>query len=154
MALPVALLFVVFALPRMRGSMMDAAADHDARARDRGGYMQEVCGEGMDLDRDELLCGCVLAVEYPGLDCMDRFREWLVDRQAERCADASVFDAAPGFCTCVQSVNDATAELVGDERKRERATAYERCEGLDDVLEPPDLETLLRSFGEAEAKRG
>ncbi len=150
-AVPVCLILGAIVLPRVRASVMSGAEAHDKAARERDTYMAAICGEGMDLERDEDLCGCVWATEYPGLDCLDRFDEWLVVQQAQRCGQSSVFDSGPGYCTCTQAVVEQLDALPPEGRLAEAAAGHRRCAGLDDALPPPPLQSMLRNFEAADA---
>lgn len=146
-AIPVTLAVGVLVLPRIRAAIINAAADHDARARERDSYMLSLCTEALVVERDEDTCKCVLGAEYPSLDCMSGFNVWLVDRQVERCADPGVFDQSVAFCSCVQSLDEKfRAEADPNTARVIKSEGYPRCEGLDDALEYPSLEQLAPSF--------
>jgi hypothetical protein len=146
-AIPVTLAVGVFVLPRIRAAIINAAADHDARARERDAYMQALCTEALVVDRDEDTCKCILGTEYPSMDCMSGFNVWLVDRQVERCADEAVFNQSVAFCTCVRTLGEQfAAEPDPNAARVIKSEGYPRCEGLDDALEYPALEQLAPSF--------
>lgn len=151
-AVPVCLLLGWLVLPRLRAALMSAAADHDRLARERDAFMGEICGPGMKLSRDEKLCGCVLATEYPGLDCLDRFSQWLTDQQGARCDEPATFDTAPGYCSCVLAVREDSAALDDEAQLRARGSAFPRCAALPDALGLPELQSLVSSFGDADQR--
>ena len=146
-AIPIALLFAAFVLPRLRAAIVNAAADHDARAEARNVYMNRVCSEALVVERDEKMCGCVLGSEYPSIDCISHFNVWATNRQVERCADPATFDAAVSFCTCVQTLEQKSAELADPKAARVlKSEGYPRCVGLEDRLDFPPLEQLASTF--------
>jgi hypothetical protein len=148
-ALPVTLVFGSWLLPRLRAAIVNAATDHDAHARERGEYMDGLCNSALVVSRDERLCGCVLGTEYPGMDCMDRFNEWLTDRQAERCEEQATFEASISFCTCVQTLVEANATpRVNSTDSTSKAQGFPRCMGLEDRLDYPALDKLAPAFAE------
>lgn len=149
-ALPVTLLFGSWALPRLRAAIINAATMHDTHARERDGYMGELCTTALVIERDEKVCGCILGAQTPSMDCMDSFLVWLTDRQVERCEDPATFDQALSFCSCVQALSEES-EKVSEERaaRRVKFRGYPRCLSLEDRLDYPLLETLAPSFVEA-----
>lgn len=141
-AVPLGLVFWWFASSFLPGLILDNAVEYDARLRQEDAYMQGVCGN-MDLARDESLCKCVLAVEYPSLDCRLPFMAWSLDRMVERCADQATFDGALSFCSCVRSLDEQRATVEPDSKEaREIVQTYASCTELDDALFLPALEQL------------
>ena len=146
-ALPLSLLIGAFGLPRLRAAIINAAADHDARAAERDAYMDALCTQALNVDRDEDACKCILGTDYPSLDCAAPFNVWLTDRQVERCEDQAVFDQAVGFCTCVQTLDENfKAESDPKAARVIKSEGYTRCEGLPDKLAYPPLDQLAPSF--------
>jgi hypothetical protein len=104
----------VAAAPQPHGSVLGSAGDYDQRLRAEDAYMQAVCSQAFDLARDEQLCECVLAVEFPALDCRQPFLRWSLDRHHERCAEPEVRKPSLTFCSCIDT-------LAGADRKAELA---------------------------------
>ena len=99
----------------------------------------------LDLARDESLCSCVLAVEFPSLDCRDPFLRWSLDRHSESCQDAETRKQSLSFCSCVETVYDrvVTAENAEDEDEtRQQIARTANCIELPDAFPLPDLESL------------
>lgn len=147
-ALPIVLLIAWLTVPMFIGTIRGEAREYDARLRQEDGYLQTVCSELMQLERDQALCECVLAVEYPSLDCRGPFLRWSLDRHAETCGDDVVRKQSLSFCSCVDAVAERVteAEAAGDDelaRKEEGRTA--RCVELEDAFPLPDFETLNAS---------
>ncbi len=149
-ALPLALLFAAFVLPRLRMAIINAAADHDSRARERDAYMNRLCTEALVVDRDEDACKCILGTEYPSMDCLSPFAVWLTDRQVERCDAPEVFDSSVSFCTCVQTLDESSKKEAEPKAARSiKSEGYWRCDALEDRLDLPPLQELAPSFVEA-----
>lgn len=144
-AIPLGLGFWWFASNYLPGLILDNAVEYDARLRQEDAYMQSVCAN-MDLERDENLCKCVLAVEYPSLDCRPAFMQWSLERQLEACADEATFDQALSFCSCVRSLDEQLAEVPSDSKEARMIVAtYADCTELDDALYLPGAEQLASS---------
>ncbi len=138
---------VVFgvAVPWFVGTILGGASDLDARLRAEDRLMNAACADPVP-QRDDALCGCVLAVPYPSLDCQDRFRPWLAARVAEQCAQGAI--PATSFCACMQTVH-ADAEAGGDPKDVLRAVP--RCLDLPDA---PDADALVPVLAPAAADAG
>ena len=142
LAIPLGLAFWWFASSWLPGLILDNAVDFDARLRQEDAYMQGVCAD-MDLGRDESLCKCVLAVEYPSLDCRLPFMHWSLERMTERCAEPATFDSALSFCSCVRSLDEQLAGVEPDSKEaRQIVQTYADCTELGDALFLPELDTL------------
>lgn len=141
-AVPLGLLFWWFATSFLPGLILDNAVEFDARLRQEDAYMQTVCAD-MDIARDEQLCECVLAVEYPSLDCRLPFMHWSLERMVETCADPATFDQALSFCTCVRSLDEQLAAVESDSKEaREIVQTYAGCTELGDALFLPSPDAL------------
>ncbi len=145
-ALPVVLFIAYLTLPMFIGTIRGEANEYDQRLRQEDAYLQTVCSELLNMERDETLCECVLAVEFPSLDCRGPFLRWSLDRHAESCSDDAVRKQSISFCACVDAVHErvSEAEAAGDEglaRQEEARTA--KCIELDDAFSLPDFETLV-----------
>ncbi|MCA9712115.1 MAG: hypothetical protein KDK70_40135 [Myxococcales bacterium] len=140
-AVPIAAVFVGVFVPSLVGAILGGSRSFDDRLRQEDGYMQAVCAQ-MSLPRDEALCECVLAVEYPALDCQAPFAAWSVARQQEHCAAPDDEKAALSFCACVGAVAEQIAAAEDDEGREREAQAYRRCQELPDVVELPPVEAL------------
>jgi hypothetical protein len=140
-AAPVAGLFLFWLIPTMVAAILGGARDLDSRLRAEDGYMQALCTDAMDLARDESLCECVLATEYPSLDCQPHFRHWTLARQGESCSDADVHAQALSFCSCVEAVA-AKVDAAKPEDRDTEVAAYENCMTLPDALYLPTIDAL------------
>jgi hypothetical protein len=141
-AAPVVALLVAYVVPMLVGTVLRGAQNLDERLRLEDGYMTGVCGGVMQIDRDQDLCECVLAVEFPSLDCQGPFLAWSVTRQMEYCADPTHERASLSFCSCVITVSEKM-EAAQDEVAREKAAqAYRNCQTLDDAVYLPTIEEL------------
>ena len=145
--LPAVGLLAWLILPPLMGSILGGAESFDQRLRREDTYMQAICTEGLDVERDKELCGCVWAVEYPSLDCRHRFLRWSLDRHVTSCGDEATRKQALSFCACVdvisESVVKAEAALATYESLAPaEILKLENCIALDDALELPSLESL------------
>jgi hypothetical protein len=139
-AIPVGLGFWWVANTWLPSLILGNAVDYDARLRNEDAYMQGVCGN-MQLPRDESLCECVFAVEYPSLDCRLPFMHWSLERMMETCADPATFDTALSFCSCVRSLDEQLAGVAPDSKEaRQIVQTYADCSELPDALYLPALE--------------
>jgi hypothetical protein len=139
-AIPAGLVFWWVANTWLPNLILDNAVDYDARLRNEDAYMQAVCAN-MQLPRDESLCECVFAVEYPSLDCRPPFMHWSLERMVETCADPVTFDAALSFCSCVRSLDEQLATVEPDTTEaRQIVQSYAGCTELPDALYLPALE--------------
>lgn len=144
LAVPVGALFWWFASSWLPGLILDNAMEYDARLRQEDAYMQGVCAN-MQLPRDESLCECVLAVEYPSLDCRLPFMSWSLERMVETCADPAAFDQALSFCSCVRSLDEQLASVEPDTKEaRQIVQTYADCTELRDALYLPGVEQLAQ----------
>jgi len=141
-ALPLAAVFVGVFVPSLVSTVLGGAQRFDDRLRQEDGYMQAVCTQAIALPRDESLCACVLAVEYPALDCQAPFMAWSVERQLEHCAVPDNEKAALSFCACVGAVAEQMAAAEDDDAREQAAQAYPRCQELPDAVFLPSVEAL------------
>lgn len=104
--------------------------------------MQMVCAD-LQLPRDESLCECVLAVEYPSLDCRLPFMHWSLERMVETCADEGTFEQSMKFCSCVRALDERLQTLEPDTKEaRQTVQNYASCTELDDALYLPGADQL------------
>lgn len=141
-ALPLAVLVVGVLVPSLVGTLVGGAQSFDDRARQEDAYMQAVCTQVMELPRDEQLCECVLATEYPALDCQAPFIAWSVEQQQAHCAVPENQKAALSFCTCVTTVAERMATATDEEARTKAAQAYPNCQALPDAVYLPTIEAL------------
>ena len=144
-AVPVGLLFLWVAIGVLPKLILDSAVEFDDRLRQEDAYMQAVCAELSEatMSRDEELCECVLAVEFPSLDCRLPFMHWSLQRMVGTCADEASFAAAPSFCSCVRSLDEQLATLAPDSKEaREIVSRYDNCTELGDALYLPAPDQL------------
>lgn len=144
-AIPAGVLFWWAATAWLPSLILDNAVAYDARLRNEDAYMQAVCAnmeptpEG--LARDQSLCECVLAVEYPSLDCRLPFMHWTLQRMVETCADPATFESALSFCSCVRSLDEQLAAVEPDTKEaRQIVQTYAECTELRDALYLPPIE--------------
>jgi hypothetical protein len=142
-ALPVAGLVVGVLVPTLVSALLGGAQSFDDRARQEDAYMQAVCTQAIALPRDESLCECVLATEYPALDCQPPFIAWSVERQQEHCAVPEQHRAALSFCTCVETVAERMAAAADEDAATKAAQAYRNCQELADAVYLPTVEALV-----------
>lgn len=141
-AIPAGLVFWWVASSWLPSLILDNAVEYDARLRNEDAYMQAVCAN-MDIPRDESLCECVFAVEYPSLDCRLPFMHWSLERMVETCADPATFDTALSFCSCVRSLDEQLAAVEPDSKEaRQIVQTYAGCTELRDALYLPAIEQL------------
>jgi hypothetical protein len=141
-AAPVVVVMVAWVIPTLVGTILGGARDLDDRLRLEDNYMSAVCSGAMDIERDEQLCECVLAVEFPSLDCQAPFLAWSVDRQVEYCADPAHEKQSLSFCSCVQTVSEKMAAAPDEATRTKEAQAYRRCQPLPDAVHLPTIEAL------------
>jgi hypothetical protein len=141
-ALPIAAVFVWFTVGVLRNAILGSAVEFDDRLRMEDSYMQAVCFD-LELPRDEQLCECVLAVEYPSLDCRMPFMHWSLMRMEEQCSDPATFDQALAFCSCVQAISGELATLEPDSSEaRQKVQDYAGCTELEGALYLPQVDAL------------
>lgn len=140
LALPVAGLFLGWLVPSMIAAIVGGARDLDDRLRAKDAYLNVLCETAMNPERDADLCSCVLAMDYPSLDCREPFNEWALQRHAEACTIEQTHQEALSFCTCVETIDGRVDEATGEEAKRRAAQDYENCETLEDALSLPAVE--------------
>lgn len=141
-ALPIAAVFVWFMVGVLPNLILGSAVEFDDRLRLEDSYMQAVCYD-LELPRDEALCECVLAVEYPSLDCRAPFMHWSLMRMNEQCSDPATFDQALAFCSCVQAIHDELATFEPDTREaRQKVQDYAGCAELEGALFLPQVDAL------------
>lgn len=146
-ALPIVAVFVGVFVPSLVNAILGGAQSFDDRLRQEDAYMQAVCTQAMSLPRDEALCECVLAVEYPALDCQAPFSTWSVQRQQEYCATPENEKASLSFCSCVGAVAEAMDATEDQEGREREAQAYTRCQELPDAVYLPPVEALVGGQG-------
>lgn len=134
-----------FVMPAMHSSIIGESREFDARLRLEDSYMHAVCSDALVVDRDEELCMCALAAEFPSLDCRAAFEAWTLARQSEQCR-AGVAEAN-GFCGCVASlVARLDASDPADEKARRLVVAdYAHCAALPDALFLPEVAALAEA---------
>jgi hypothetical protein len=146
LGLPVAGVCAWLILPPLIGAVVGSAADFDKRLRQEDQYMKTLCDEALVVARDEALCKCIWAVEFPSLDCHAPFLRWSLDRHRESCADPETRRGALSFCSCVDviagKVDEAEAAEPAGDAARQEALKLEGCFRLDDALFLPPLESL------------
>lgn len=141
-AIPLGLGFWWFASSYLPKLILDNAVEYDARLRQEDAYMQAVCAN-LDLERDENLCKCVMAVEYPSLDCRPPFMHWSLERQIEVCSDESTYQSALSFCSCVRALDEQLSALPSDSKEARMVVSnYAGCTELSDALFLPSVEQL------------
>jgi hypothetical protein len=142
--LPVVALLAWLLLPSLMQSVLGGAGEYDQRLRAEDAYMQAVCSQAFDLERDEQLCECVLAVEYPALDCRQPFLRWSLDRHHASCAAPDVRKSSLTFCSCIDTL---AAKITKAEAADENASAdiqrVGKCLESPDAFALPELETLV-----------
>ena len=165
LGLPVVALIAWLILPPLMGAILGGAKDFDDRLREEDAYMQGVCGEAINVKRDEALCGCVLVAEFPSLDCRHRFLRWQLDRATEACADESARKEALSYCSCAEVVAervDEAAKVAGEaagvdpaaspedpandpiaEAIQPALSKFDNCLALEGAIPPPSLEQLM-----------
>ncbi|TPV92504.1 MAG: hypothetical protein B7733_25410 [Myxococcales bacterium FL481] len=150
-ATPVTLVAWQWLLPQVHDSVRGGSEDFDKRLRLEDAYMRAVCEQALVLDRDEQLCKCVFAAEYPSLDCQAPFQQWTLARQVDQCADPTTRKAALSFCTCVDVIAEQVQAAVRDAMEtgddelgaaRRAAQNYHRCQPLPDAINLPGIEAL------------
>lgn len=143
--LPLVALLAWLILPRFVGAIQGSAEDFDRRLRQEDAYMKRVCDEALDMARDEKLCSCVWAVEFPSLDCRVPYNRWSLERQQPRCAGEAFRESARSFCACVDAIAEkvAAAEAGGAEDEvRQAIQRYDNCVALDGAPTLPTVESL------------
>lgn len=141
-SLPIAAVFMGVFVPTLVSAVLGGAQGFDDRLRQEDAYMQAVCTQAISLPRDESLCECALAVEFPALDCQAPFMAWSVDRQQEHCAVPENNKESLSFCACVEAVAEQMAEAEDDDARQSAASAYPRCQELSDAVFLPSTEAL------------
>jgi len=144
-ALPFAAAIAWALLPFLYGQLTGGAEDFDARLRQEDAYMQGLCTDAMLLARDEELCECALAIEFPSLDCRPQFMAWTLARQQEQCAQPELRAEAVSFCACVEAVAENADEAADGETSRKAIQRYTACTELDDAMSLPTLDALRPS---------
>ncbi len=140
--LPLVGLLAWLLLPSLMGSVLGGAGEYDQRLRAEDAYMQAVCSQAFDLERDEQLCSCVLAVEYPALDCRQPFLQWSLERHHAACAEPERRRPSLTFCSCI----DTLAERVHESEDEPDAGVIQRvgkCLELPDAFPLPELTALV-----------
>ena len=142
--LPVVGLILWLLLPSLVGSVLGSAGDYDQRLRAEDAYMQAVCSQAFDLDRDEQLCSCVLAVEYPALDCRQPFLRWSLDRHHVSCAEPEARKPSLTFCSCIDTLAErvSKAEAAGESVTGD-VQRVGKCLEQPDAFPLPTIEALM-----------
>jgi hypothetical protein len=125
-------------MPALVGVILGGARSLDSRLRAQDTFMKDLCATDLDPARDEALCGCVFQVEFPALDCQDRFRPWLVTEAARACTVPERRAASLSFCSCIEVLatpRPAGAAGPGPE-------AVDRCTALPDAPALRELHPL------------
>jgi len=140
---PLVGLLAWFLLPSLIHSVTGSAGDYDQRLRAEDAYMQAVCSQAFDLARDEQLCECVLAVEFPALDCRQPFLRWSLDRHHAGCAVPEARKSSLTFCSCIDTLSDmiTKAEAEGETPNAE-IQRVGKCLEQPDAFPLPAIETL------------
>lgn len=141
-SLPVVGLIAWLLLPSLAGMILGNADQYDQRLRAEDAYMQTLCGEAMVLPRDEELCGCVLAVEFPSLDCRGPFLAWSLQRHHLACQDTDTRRASLSFCSCVDTVQARVDKAESPEAARGEALRVGKCVELVDAFPLPEVAAL------------
>lgn len=141
-------------LPFLYGQLTGGAADFDARLRQEDAYMQALCTDALTIPRDEALCECALAIEFPSLDCRPQFMAWTLARQAERCLEPALRSQAVSFCACVEAVATNAAEAPDEAAERKAIQRYAACTELDDAFSLPTVAELAPEGEAAGAANG
>ena len=68
-ATPIIVILVAWFIPSLVQAVLGGAEKIDQRIHLENEYMTALCTQAIDLDRDEALCKCALATEFPALDC-------------------------------------------------------------------------------------
>lgn len=152
-ALPLAGVLVGVLMPSFVSALLGGAQRYDERLRMEAAYMQAVCTQ-MELPRDESLCECVLAGEYPAIDCQGPFLAWSVARQQDHCAVAENNSASLSFCACVNEVGKRMGEAEDEDGSERAAQAYRNCQELPDAVYLPTIEELGEELGEVSGELG
>ncbi|NVB38476.1 hypothetical protein G6O69_11590 [Pseudenhygromyxa sp. WMMC2535] len=145
-ALPAGALFWWFAVAVLPRVILDNAVEFDSRLRQEDAYMQSLCANLSEetMDRDEQLCECALAVEYPSLDCRMPFMHWSLEQMVGACTDTATFESARAFCSCVRSLDEQLGEVASDSKEaRQIIQRYGACTALDDALFLPPVDALI-----------
>ena len=142
--LPVAAVIVWLLLPSLMASVLGSAGDYDQRLRAEDAYMQAVCSEALVLERDEQLCECVLAVEFPALDCRQPFLRWSLDQHHARCAEPEVRKPSLTFCSCIDTLAERISKAeAADESASAEIQRVGKCLELPDAFPLPELAALM-----------
>lgn len=141
-ALPFAGVLVGVLMPSFVSALLGGAQSFDARLRQEDAYMRAVCTQAMELPRDESLCECVLAGDYPALDCQGPFLAWSVAQQQQHCGVPQNMEASLSFCSCVNEVGKQMTEAEDEEAGQRAAQAYRNCQELPDAVYLPTIEAL------------
>jgi hypothetical protein len=142
LGLPIVAVLAAVGLPALHARVIGEARDFDARLDHEDTYLLGLCSEALVVERDERLCGCVLAAGRPAMDCRTPFLEWSLGRQAERCVEPSLRTAAPGFCACVDTLQELVVGAPDETAARRAVQRYPRCAELPDALYLPTLDEL------------
>jgi len=142
LSLPIVGVVAWLLLPSLAGMIQGNADQYDQRLRAEDAYMQALCGEAMVLPRDEELCGCVLAVEFPSLDCRGPFLAWSLQRHRLACDDPDTRRASLSFCSCVDTVQARVDKAEDPAAARTEAQRVGKCVELEDAFPLPEIATL------------
>lgn len=143
--LPIVALIGLWLLPALHAQLVGGAEEFDARLRQEDAYMHTLCSDALVVERDEALCGCALAAEFPSLDCRAQFTTWSLERQVEQCADDARRAEAVSFCACVDALEQMRLAAKDDAQARQVVQRYARCAELGDAMYLPTLDQLART---------
>jgi hypothetical protein len=129
-------------LPALHAQLVGGAEEFDARLRQEDAYMHGLCSDALVVERDERLCGCALAAEFPSLDCRAQFTAWSLERQREQCADEELRAGAVSFCACVEALEEMRERTEDEAQARQVVQRYARCAELEDAMYLPTIEQL------------
>ena len=129
-------------LPSLYGQIMGGVGAFDAQLRVDDDYMKTLCVEALDVDRDEQLCNCALAAEFPSLDCQIQFSIWRTLEHARRCEDDTIAEASVGFCACVTTLAERIESADEPRQARVAGQKFSACTQLEDAQPRPSLASL------------
>lgn len=130
-------------IPLLQSIIVGESEDFDVRLRQEDAYMQAVCTDALVVDRDEALCSCALAAEYPSLDCRSQFTIWSLERQLEQCAQPDMAQLAVSFCACVEKLGELRSATDDPDERRKIGQRYAGCTEFEETLFLPEVATLM-----------
>lgn len=129
-------------LPALTGIIVGSSKAFDRDLRQKDAYMQAICTDVIDVDRDQNLCGCVLATEVPSLDCQTNFLHWSLERYIEACSAPETGKQSLTFCSCLTTIEEQLKTAQQPEQNRQTLEKLYRCMELDDAFALPSIEEL------------